>query len=261
MAGNGSELNINAVGVQNGTVPQVDVVAADDVQNVVISQADSPAACCIQNAFVPQVDFVVVAQYEGIPQVDVAGIPNNVVPQVDAPTAGGIQNNDIPQVDVIATGDQNYIVSQVDQNDAIQQAATDVESVKSSDDEEMYEVEELENFFPEKPHPTKKHYCRPVVLSSSNYNWEVYKQYVHRATTDVMSMIHMGEPLWLKKSDEEEVLNLKYYPRMSAHGLVESEVEFVTKATRASGIVCINGLALVEIMMNVVCFLAYKKFY
>ncbi|CAN1849441.1 Homeobox-leucine zipper protein HDG1, partial [Linum perenne] len=107
------------------------------------------------------------------------------------------------------------------------------------------------SFFLEKPHPTKKHYCRPVVLSSSNYNWEVYKQYVHRATTEVMSMIHMGEPLWVKKSDREEVLNLKYYPRVSAHGLVESEVEFVTEATRASGIVCINGLALVEIMMNV----------
>ncbi|CAN1743749.1 Homeobox-leucine zipper protein HDG1 [Linum perenne] len=66
-----------------------------------------------------------------------------------------------------------------------------------------------------------------------------------------MSMTYMGEPLWVKKSDGEEALNLKYYPRVSAHGLVESEVEFVTEATRASDIVCINGLALVGIMMNV----------
>ncbi|CAN1178195.1 Homeobox-leucine zipper protein HDG1 [Linum perenne] len=97
--------------------------------------------------------------------------------------------------------------------------------------------------------PTKTR--RPVVLSNSGYNWEVYKQYVHRATTEVMSMTYMGEPLWVKKSDGEEALNLKYYPRVSAHGLVESEVEFVTEATRASDIVCINGLALVGIMMNV----------
>ncbi|CAN1254271.1 Homeobox-leucine zipper protein HDG1 [Linum perenne] len=97
--------------------------------------------------------------------------------------------------------------------------------------------------------PTKTR--RPVVLSNSGYNWEVYRQYVHRATAEVMSMTHMGEPLWVKKSDGEEVLNLKYYPGVSAHGLVESEVEFVTEATRASDIVCINGLALVGIMMNV----------
>ncbi|CAN1274245.1 Homeobox-leucine zipper protein ROC5 [Linum perenne] len=76
-----------------------------------------------------------------------------------------------------------------------------------------------------------------------------------------MSMIHTGEPLWVKKSDGEEVLNLKYYLRVLAHGLVDSEVEFVTEATRASGIVCINGLTLVEIMMNVVCFKMVNNFY
>ncbi|CAN1142860.1 Homeobox-leucine zipper protein HDG1 [Linum perenne] len=97
--------------------------------------------------------------------------------------------------------------------------------------------------------PTKN--LRPAILSSSRYNWEVYRQYIHRAMSEVMSMTHMGEPLWVKKSDGEEVLNLKDYHRMFAYGLMESEVEFVTEATRASDIVCINGMALVEIMMNV----------
>ncbi|CAN1179863.1 Homeobox-leucine zipper protein HDG1 [Linum perenne] len=97
--------------------------------------------------------------------------------------------------------------------------------------------------------PTKT--SRPVVLPSSGYNSEVYRQYVHRARTEVMSMSHMGEPLWVKKSDGEEALNLEYYPRVSAHGLMEREdSEFVTEATRASGIVCIDGLTLVGIMMN-----------
>ncbi|CAN1267339.1 Homeobox-leucine zipper protein HDG1 [Linum perenne] len=415
MAGNRTKLNIVAVaGVQNDVVPQVNIVVADDVQNV-------------------------------------------VVPQGDAPAIGGIQNIDVPQVDVIAAGDQNDIVLQVDQNDTVQQAGADVEPVESSDDDEMYEVEddrhgkkrkyqrhtqeqqdELEKyvttrkskFFLNHPHPTEKqrielsmkigmemqkikfwfqnrrthmksqlerhenillrkqndkltaenavlrqnvteptpiafeneqhraevarlnekvdrlneqvarlnevvvglneevarlnaltnrynrplispsattlaataptlnqnnnqnhhHHnnnkrnpvepnldrnndrntttttnkrnpaglgidtptknLRPVVLSSSRYNWEVYRQYIHRAMSEVMSMTHMGEPLWVKKSDGEEVLNLKDYHRMFAYGLMESEVEFVTEATRASDIVCTNGMALVEIMMN-----------
>ncbi|CAN1179870.1 Homeobox-leucine zipper protein PROTODERMAL FACTOR 2 [Linum perenne] len=97
--------------------------------------------------------------------------------------------------------------------------------------------------------PTKT--SRPVVLPSSVYNSEVYRQYVRRARTEVMSMSHMGEPLWVKKSDGEEALNLKYYPRVSAHGLMErKDTEFVTEATRASGIVCVDGLTLVGIMMN-----------
>ncbi|CAN1122747.1 Homeobox-leucine zipper protein HDG1 [Linum perenne] len=294
MTGNGTELNIDVGGA-------------------------------VQNDAIPQVDFaIVVVQYGVVPRVDVASVPNNAVPQVDAPVGGGIQNGDVPQVDVIVVGDQNNIVSQIDQNDTIQQVAIDVEPVESSDDDEMYEVEEerrckkrkylrhtqeqyreLENFFLLHPRPTEKQRIelsmklwmemkqikfwfqshrtqmktqinrnnnntacninpvglgigaptktrRLVVLSSSRYNWEVYEQYIHRATSEVMSMTHMGEPpLWVKKSDGEEELNLKDYHRLFAHGLMESEVEFVTEATRASDIVCINGMALVEIMMNV----------
>ncbi|CAN1163736.1 Homeobox-leucine zipper protein ROC4 [Linum perenne] len=62
--------------------------------------------------------------------------------------------------------------------------------------------------------PTKTR--RPVVLSNSGYNWEVYKQYVHRATTEVMSMTHTGEPLWVKKSGEEEVESQVLSPRVGA---------------------------------------------
>ncbi|CAN1334804.1 Homeobox-leucine zipper protein ROC5 [Linum perenne] len=119
MARNGTELNIvDVAGVQNGVVPQANVVADDDVQNV-------------------------------------------VVPQVDAPAVSG--------------GDQNNIISQVDQNDKVQQAGVGVELAESSDDKEIYEVEdeqrgkkmkyqrytqeqynELENFFLKHPYPTEK---------------------------------------------------------------------------------------------------------
>ncbi|CAN1178737.1 Homeobox-leucine zipper protein ROC6 [Linum perenne] len=193
MAGNRTELNIVVVaGAQNGVVPQVNVVAVDDVQNVVVPQADAPASCGIQNILAPQVDAPIV----------------------------GIQNADVPQVDVIAAGDQNGVVSRVDQNDTVQQAGADVEPTESSDDDEMYEVEdqlrgkktkyqrhtqeqynELENFFVKHPHPTEKQ--RIELGMKIGMEMQKIKYWFKNRRTRMKIQIERHENILLKKQNDK----------------------------------------------------------
>ncbi|CAN1265908.1 Homeobox-leucine zipper protein HDG1 [Linum perenne] len=73
------------------------------------------------------------------------------------------------------------------------------------------------------------------------------------AMNELMNMAHMDEPLWMKNSlGGGEVLSLEEYAHVAAPSFAAKRDGFVTEATRASGVVYINSLALVELLMDVV---------
>ncbi|CAN1177190.1 Homeobox-leucine zipper protein HDG1 [Linum perenne] len=241
MAGNGTELNIAAgravqnddvprvefvvVAVQNGVVPQVNVIADYDVQNAIVPKVDTPPALGIQNVVVPQVDFAAnVVQYDIVPQVDIASVQNDAVPQVDAPAGGGIQNGDVPKVNVIVVGDQNGIVLQVDQNDTVQQAAaaTEVEPAEPSDKYEMYEFEgercgkkmkylrhprgqyrDLENFFMQYPRPTEKQ--RKELSMKLGMDMKQIKFWFQNRRTQMKNELERHENVLLRNQNNEVI--------------------------------------------------------
>ncbi|CAN1753582.1 Homeobox-leucine zipper protein HDG1 [Linum perenne] len=72
------------------------------------------------------------------------------------------------------------------------------------------------------------------------------------AMNELMNMAHMDEPLWMKNSlGGGEVLSLEEYAHVAAPSFAAKRDGFVTEATRASGVVYINSLALVELLMDV----------
>ena len=76
------------------------------------------------------------------------------------------------------------------------------------------------------------------------------------AMEELMKMAQGDSPLWIKPVDgENEVLNLEEYARIVPPCLGPKPDGYVTEATRHSGVVMINSLALIEILMDVVCIL------
>ncbi|CAN1265907.1 Homeobox-leucine zipper protein HDG1 [Linum perenne] len=80
----------------------------------------------------------------------------------------------------------------------------------------------------------------------------MYKELALMAMNELMNMAHMDEPLWMKNSlGGGEVLSLEEYAHVAAPSFAAKRDGFVTEATRASGVVYINSLALVELLMDV----------
>ncbi|GAV85073.1 Homeobox domain-containing protein/START domain-containing protein [Cephalotus follicularis] len=71
------------------------------------------------------------------------------------------------------------------------------------------------------------------------------------AMDELCKMAHTDNPLWIKSFDEgKEVLNLEEYMRTFSPCIGMKPVGFVTEATRDTGLVMVNSLALVETMMD-----------
>ncbi|GAV72495.1 Homeobox domain-containing protein/START domain-containing protein [Cephalotus follicularis] len=71
------------------------------------------------------------------------------------------------------------------------------------------------------------------------------------AMDELFKMAHTDNPLWIKSFDEgKEVLNLEEYTRTFSPCIGMKPGGFVTEATRDTGLVIINSLALVETMMD-----------
>ncbi|XP_054786163.1 homeobox-leucine zipper protein ANTHOCYANINLESS 2-like isoform X2 [Prosopis cineraria] len=71
------------------------------------------------------------------------------------------------------------------------------------------------------------------------------------AMEELMKMAQGDAPLWIKTLDgENEVLNFEEYTRIFLPCLGPKPPAYVTEATRASGVVMVNSLALIEAFMD-----------
>ncbi|XP_020221720.1 homeobox-leucine zipper protein ROC5 [Cajanus cajan] len=72
------------------------------------------------------------------------------------------------------------------------------------------------------------------------------------AMDELVKMTQADSPLWIKSSDgRNEVLNHEEYARMCSPYIGPKPAGYVTEATRGTGVVLANGLALVETLMDV----------
>ncbi|XP_027363224.1 homeobox-leucine zipper protein ANTHOCYANINLESS 2 isoform X3 [Abrus precatorius] len=72
------------------------------------------------------------------------------------------------------------------------------------------------------------------------------------AMEELLKMTQADTPLWIKSLDgEKEILNHEEYARMFSPCIGAKPTGYVTEATRETGIVIINSLALVETLMDV----------
>lgn len=73
------------------------------------------------------------------------------------------------------------------------------------------------------------------------------------AMEELVKIAQADSPLWIKSLDgEREILNLEEYARMFSPCTSPKPTAYVTEATRETGIVIINSLALVETLMDAV---------
>lgn len=73
------------------------------------------------------------------------------------------------------------------------------------------------------------------------------------AMDELLKMAQMGEPLWIPGVDgSKETLNYDEYDRSVPCCIGTKPIGFVSEATRATGAVIINSLALVETLMDAV---------
>ncbi|ONK73389.1 uncharacterized protein A4U43_C04F30980 [Asparagus officinalis] len=71
------------------------------------------------------------------------------------------------------------------------------------------------------------------------------------AMDELVKMVQMGEPLWIQGFENgKEALNYEEYLQVFPRCIGAKPVEFVSEATRETGMVIINSLALVEILMD-----------
>lgn len=79
----------------------------------------------------------------------------------------------------------------------------------------------------------------------------MFLQLALMATTEVVKLAQVDSPLWLRRSDVSgETLNLEEYYRTFAPCIGVKPSNFATEATRASGIVFINSMALIDSLMD-----------
>ncbi|CAN1181451.1 Homeobox-leucine zipper protein HDG1 [Linum perenne] len=73
------------------------------------------------------------------------------------------------------------------------------------------------------------------------------------AMSEMLHMVEVNEPLWLKNhvlGVEKEILNLEEYARVAVRSPALKRSGFMTEASRATGEVMNNNLAIVEMMME-----------
>jgi homeobox-leucine zipper protein len=76
------------------------------------------------------------------------------------------------------------------------------------------------------------------------------------AMDELIKIAQADSPLWFKSLDGgKETLNLEEYARTFSPCIGTKPVGFVSEATRGTGMVLINSLALVETLMDEVCYL------
>ncbi|KAJ7969996.1 Homeobox leucine zipper protein [Quillaja saponaria] len=70
------------------------------------------------------------------------------------------------------------------------------------------------------------------------------------AMDELIKIARADTPLWFKRSDGEEILNHEEYARTFPPCIGTKPIGFVSEATKSTGIVIINSLALVETLMD-----------
>lgn len=76
------------------------------------------------------------------------------------------------------------------------------------------------------------------------------------AMDGLVKMAQIESPLWIKGLEgDKEILNLEEYMRTVSPCIGMKPSSFVTEATRDTGVVLANSIALVESLMDVVCYL------
>lgn len=76
------------------------------------------------------------------------------------------------------------------------------------------------------------------------------------AMEELIRMAQSGEPLWIPSPDSlGEVLSEDEYVRTFPRGIGPKPLGFKSEASRESAVVIMNHISLVEILMDVVCFL------
>lgn len=74
------------------------------------------------------------------------------------------------------------------------------------------------------------------------------------AMDELIKMAHLDPSLWINNNNgDKEVLNLDEYDRTFSPCLGPKPSGYITEATRDTGVVIINSLALVEVLMDAVC--------
>lgn len=74
------------------------------------------------------------------------------------------------------------------------------------------------------------------------------------AMEELLKMAQTDSPIWIKSLDgERDILNHEEYARLFSSCVGSKPNGFVAEATRESGIVIINSLALMETLMDAVC--------
>ncbi|CAL1405019.1 unnamed protein product [Linum trigynum] len=101
---------------------------------------------------------------------------------------------------------------------------------------------------------------------NNNYDKTVLVDFALGAMNELLKMVHVDEPLWIKIGNpagdnqsagtsnnncSKEILNVEEYARVASPSLALKRTGFVREATRETGIVVINSLAIVETMMDV----------
>lgn len=86
---------------------------------------------------------------------------------------------------------------------------------------------------------------------------ELEKSFMVEVATNAMEgfirMLQMEEPLWMRSvTDGREILNLEAYERMFPRPSQSKAPDIRTEASKDSGLVIMNGMALVDILVDAV---------
>nr|GMD00636.1 homeobox-leucine zipper protein ANTHOCYANINLESS 2-like isoform X1 [Ipomoea batatas] len=85
----------------------------------------------------------------------------------------------------------------------------------------------------------------------ASYDKSVFMELAFTAMNELLKLAEIGEPLWYRSLDGfAEALNLEEYDRTFHSCLGMRPTNFITEATRASGTVIFNSMALVETLMD-----------
>ncbi|KAK1257261.1 Homeobox-leucine zipper protein ANTHOCYANINLESS 2 [Acorus gramineus] len=92
---------------------------------------------------------------------------------------------------------------------------------------------------------------RPISTLAHHPERQVFLELALAAMDELLKMAHGEDPLWMRSLDGgRETLNYEEYLRVFPRCIGVKPVGFATEATRETGLVIINGLALVETLMD-----------
>lgn len=92
-------------------------------------------------------------------------------------------------------------------------------------------------------------------MSISDMDKSVMADIASNGMEELIRLLQSNEPLWMKTSDGRETLNLESYDRAFQSPYTRMKNPNVrTEASRDSGVVIMNGLALVDMFMDAVSF-------